>query len=259
VGNRSFKMGWLAKGALVVGALALCAMTSAPANAASLRRAGTTGSNGNGSNGGPTGNYLFTWYAVTGDTYGNGTNIIRLVDPNGCGNNGISNNDCASEVPECAMVYVFDSDQEMEECCGCPITPNGIATIDVSSNLLANPTSPVTATDAGTIVVVGSSLNVASCPMNSPTSFIPGSCNSLGYSAPGCAPYVAAVTAGDTNLDGSITHDQKIGGTSGLTEIPLFDQGAGDPTNNAYLVAECGSISGNGSASVGYCTCPTSD
>jgi hypothetical protein len=255
VGNRSFKFGWLAKGALVVGALALVAM-SAPANAATLRRSGTTGANANGGNGGPTGNYLFTWFATLNDG-GNGDNVLRLIDPNGCSNGfGISNGACTSEVDQCAMIYVFDDDQEMGECCGCPITPNELEEYSVEDDLANNFQQASPDNGAGVIVVVGSAINAPlGCnPANQ-------TCNQIapGPGVPGCDPTVPAVTAGDTNLDGSITHNQVIGGVSGLTEIPLFDQGAGDPVDDAYLVNECGAIAGNATASAGFCHCPSVD
>jgi len=250
--DRSFKFGWLAKGLLAVGALALVA-TSLPANAASLRRAGTTGANANSGNGGPTGNYLFTWYATLDDG-GNGDNLLRLVDPNGCSNGfGISNGACTSEVDQCAMIYVFDDDQEMGACCGCPLTPNELRLFSVRAELANNFQAQTPLSGAGVIVVVGSAINA------------PTGCNPLNKTckqifpgvpgAPGCDPTQPALTAGDTNLDGSITHNQAIGGVSNLTEIPLFDQGSGDPADNAYLVNECGVIAGNASANAGYCYC----
>ena len=250
--RRSFKFGWLAK-ALVIGALGLLAMTT-PAKAASLRRAGTTGANGNNANGGPTGNYLFAYYD-TDETYGNGDNLLRLIDPNGCGNGfGISNGACTSEADQCAMIYVFDDDQEMGECCGCPITPNELVEFSVEGNLTKNFQQQVPDIGNGTIVVVGSGFNAPTgCnPLNE-------TCNSFGSpssGAPGCDPTRPPIIAGDTNLDGSITHNELISGTHGLTEIPLFDQGSGDPGDDAYLVAECGVIAGNASRLAGFCNCP---
>src|SRR5579862_5146566 len=225
---------------------------SSPAHAASLRRSGTTGANGNGAEGGPTGNYLFTWFATSTDG-GNGDNILRLIDPNGCGNgSGITNGSCTSEVDQCAMIYVFDDDQEMGECCGCPITPNELLSFAVETQLANNFQQAIPDNGSGTIVVVGSAINapVGCNPANA-------TCEQLaeGPGIPGCDPTVPAITAGDTNLDGSITHNQIISGQAGLTEIPLFDQGAGDPVENAYLVNECGAIAGNASHRAGFCHC----
>src|SRR5215470_8614777 len=39
----------------------------------------------------------------------------------------------------CADIYVFDNRQEMEECCHCPISPNGLLTLSLTTNLLNRP------------------------------------------------------------------------------------------------------------------------
>ena len=41
----------------------------------------------------------------------------------------------------CAMIYVFDANQEMQECCGCPVTNDGLRTLSLVTNLTANPVS----------------------------------------------------------------------------------------------------------------------
>ncbi len=38
----------------------------------------------------------------------------------------------------CASVYVFDSAEELNECCSCRITPNGILSLSVNTNLTSN-------------------------------------------------------------------------------------------------------------------------
>jgi len=248
---------------LAVGAFLVAA--AVPANAASLRRGGAPGANGSGSNGGPTGNYLFAWYdifnGVGTNTHNetpqfapaNADDVIRYVDPNGCGNSGVSNGVCGSETDLCAMIYVFDDDQEMGECCGCRITPNELETFSVRNNLVNNWGLGTQDNGSGVIVTVGSAVNDASATGGCSVGASNNACHR------GCNPAIALVTTGPTNLDGSITHDQLIAGTSGLTEIPLFDQGAGETTNNAYLVAQCGALNGNSSHTNGFCNCPTDD
>lgn len=39
----------------------------------------------------------------------------------------------------CAMIYVYRPDQELSECCGCKITPNGLLKLSVNNNLTNNP------------------------------------------------------------------------------------------------------------------------
>ena len=50
---------------------------------------------------------------------GAGDNILRLINPNGAANGNLAG---AQEQTVCAMIYVFDDDEEMGECCGCPLS-----------------------------------------------------------------------------------------------------------------------------------------
>src|SRR5208282_3596844 len=38
----------------------------------------------------------------------------------------------------CANIYVFDTAEEMQECCSCEITPDGYLDLSVNTNLLGN-------------------------------------------------------------------------------------------------------------------------
>jgi len=38
----------------------------------------------------------------------------------------------------CAMIYVFDDIEEMQACCGCPVTPDGVRTMSVINNVTKN-------------------------------------------------------------------------------------------------------------------------
>ena len=38
----------------------------------------------------------------------------------------------------CALIYVFDPQQELSECCGCKITPDGLLTLSVDNDLTSN-------------------------------------------------------------------------------------------------------------------------
>jgi hypothetical protein len=61
----------------------------------------------------------------------------------------------------CAMIYVFDNDQEMNECCGCLTTPDGLRTLSVKNNLTNNPLTAVVAT--GDIKIVSAKVNGYPC------------------------------------------------------------------------------------------------
>jgi hypothetical protein len=53
----------------------------------------------------------------------------------------------------CAMVYVFDQDQQMSECCGCLVSQDGLLTLSLNKNLLSNPLTGA-ASKSGTVMLV---------------------------------------------------------------------------------------------------------
>ncbi|MFZ0939682.1 MAG: Ig-like domain-containing protein [Candidatus Sulfotelmatobacter sp.] len=67
-------------------------------------------------------------------------------------NNSLTNPDATVQVtnvgmtggPLCAMIYVFDARQEMSECCGCSISPDGIRTLSVQNDLTSHPATGIT-------------------------------------------------------------------------------------------------------------------
>jgi hypothetical protein len=237
--------------ALVAGAFLVAIALSASANAATLRRGSTAGSSS--VTGSQPGSVLWTYYDTceeahnaggtevpgTCNSFGNGDNIIRLVNPNGSANGGLAGEEVSSL---CAMIYVFDDDEEMVACCGCLISPAGLLSISVDHNLLVNPIigGASDGVEQGSIAILASQQTT------------PGPC--MAGNAPGFTP--SSATA---NLLGSITHNLAVGNldggsTSGLTEIGLFDDANGDASNVTYLENECSALVGNGS-DAGNCTC----
>lgn len=243
---------------------------SVSVNASSLRQGSTAGA---GSTGTIPGQVLWGYYETTfigtlcSDTTapipdgcnheGHGDNILRLVNPNGFANTNLAG---AISQPVCAMIYVFDDDQEMGECCGCPLSSTELATFSFNGNLTSNwgisgpeggfeglgSIAVVAASVDTDIVGIGSSSNGKGCAITQS-----GACNG------GCDPtnvpgYVVTTT---NNVLGSITHHQGIPFTVGITEVSLADDGAGDPTNLVYLQNQCGALVGNGTGA-GICNCP---
>ena len=175
-------------------------------------------------------------------------NIVRLVDPLGCGNGAILNVACHGETELCAMIYVFDNDQEMGECCGCPMTPNELQVYSVTDNLADNWALASGPSGSG-VVVIG-----VGVPQNSNYTCSTNSGRTNPACNFGCDPTQGFQPA--STIFGSISGAQQIGTKRNLTELPLFNNGVGDPVDDAYLVNECGVLVANGSGS-GYCTCPT--
>jgi len=62
----------------------------------------------------------------------------------------------------CAMIYVFDNDQQLTECCGCLVTANGLRTLSVGKNLTNNPLTGVVSNN-GVIKIVSSTVNNSPC------------------------------------------------------------------------------------------------
>jgi hypothetical protein len=61
----------------------------------------------------------------------------------------------------CAMIYVFDQDQQMTECCGCSVSHNGLLTLTVPG-LTLNPLTGVVSHN-GVIKVVSAAVNDSPC------------------------------------------------------------------------------------------------
>ncbi|HMK31054.1 MAG TPA: hypothetical protein VK473_15335 [Terriglobales bacterium] len=66
----------------------------------------------------------------------------------------------------CADIYVFDDNQEMSECCACPITANGLLILSLNYDLNGNPLTGFPAPTNGVIKIVSD--NRANCDPTSP-------------------------------------------------------------------------------------------
>jgi hypothetical protein len=73
----------------------------------------------------------------------------------------------------CAMVYVFDNDQQMDECCGCITTPDGLRTFSVTKDLTSNPLVG-TVVNHGDIKILTSSVNNSPCDPTTNVQIEPG-------------------------------------------------------------------------------------
>jgi len=132
----------------------------------------------------------------------------------------------------CAMVYVFDADQQLSECCGCVETHNGLRTLSVRNNLTSNPLTGVRSTN-GVIKVVSAAVNDSPCD---PTSNV----------------------SPKANLRVWVTHIQNPVGTAyPITETESSDSTLG-ATELANLQAQCAFVNILGSGH-GICSCGTGD
>ena len=132
----------------------------------------------------------------------------------------------------CAMIYVFDADQQLSECCGCVETHNGLRTLSVRNDLTSNPLTGRVSTN-GVIKVVSSAINNSPCD---PTSNV----------------------SPKANLRAWGTHIQNpVGAAFPITETESSDSTLG-ATELANLQAQCAFINILGSGQ-GVCSCGTGD
>ena len=74
-------------------------------------------------------------YFANANTPGAPDATVRIVNP---GTKG-SESTAAEAADLCALIYIFDANQQLSECCGCSLTPNALATFSVNGNLTAKP------------------------------------------------------------------------------------------------------------------------
>src|ERR1700758_234754 len=128
----------------------------------------------------------------------------------------------------CAMIYVFDQDQQLTECCGCIETHNGLRWLSVRSNLTSNPLTGVVSKN-GVVKVVSAAVNNSPCD---PTSNV----------------------TPKANLRAWVTHIQNAVGTAyPITETESSDSTLG-ATELANLQAQCAFVNILGSGQ-GICSC----
>lgn len=101
-----------------------------------------------------TGDRAFTLFAQIQDAfqikyfninYGSGNIIVSNAGSMSSGNNPADD----SSGTICANVYSFDPNEEMQTCCACPVTPNGLSSLNVNEdiiaqNLIVNPSTAIT-------------------------------------------------------------------------------------------------------------------
>ncbi|MGB8721606.1 MAG: hypothetical protein WCD15_02465 [Terriglobales bacterium] len=129
-----------------------------------------------------------------------------------------------------ASFYVFDDSQELQECCGCPITPDGLLSESVNEELTANSLTGKKNT-RGVIKIISSSVP---------------------------ADFTNVPTAG---LRGSSTHVQRATPTAGafhVTETSLPDSNLSS-TEETSLETSCGYLVSLGSGQQGICACTPED
>jgi len=156
-------------------------------------------------------------YFANANTAGAPDGTVRIDNPGTSGGN------------LCAAIYVFDVYQEMSECCSCLVTPDGLRTLSVNTDLTSNPLTGVTL-NTGVIKIVSTRANGTICP--APTSLTP----------------TAAVRSWATHIQNS---------NFTITETASQDA-TFSATEQVGLQNECHAIHLDGS-NAGICSCGTGD
>jgi len=154
---------------------------------------------------------------------------------------------------QCALIYVFDKDQQLAECCGCRITPNGLIKLSVNNDLTSNALTGVSPV-RGTFVVVASNPNA--------TAVNPAPAGS----SPGCQPGLPAIQAAQSSVGSIAAWSTHVQDTGELTEGNFVAGGNNTTANSdrsvvatAGFAAKCLTNSIVNGSGHGLCSCPTED
>jgi len=65
------------------------------------------------------------------------------------------------------MIYVFDQKQQLAECCGCPVSLDGLLVLSLRNDLMANPLTGIKSTDGVVNVVAADHAGNPNCDASS--------------------------------------------------------------------------------------------
>ena len=133
----------------------------------------------------------------------------------------------------CAMIYVFDNDQQLTECCGCVVTPNGLRTLSVGKNLTNNPLTGVVSNN-GVINIVSALPNNSPCDPTTGFDFTP------------------TVRAWSSHIQ------NKVGSAYPVTETEFTNATLSETEFAGNLIDQCFFVQRLGSGH-GICSCGTGD
>ena len=142
------------------------------------------------------------------------------------------------DVDLCAMIYVFQDDQQLTECCGCLVTPNGLRTLSVSKDLTNNPLTGISTKPVDGVIKILSAL-----PNDTPR----GVCDPTVNFEP-----VPTIRAWASHIQ------NKVGTAYPITETPFTDATLSEAEGGLNLLDQCFFAQRLGSGKA-VCTCGTGD
>jgi hypothetical protein len=167
-------------------------------------------------------------YFANANTTGAADATLRLTNPGSAGGS------------VCANIYVFDTNQELSECCSCYLSPDGLRTLSINNDLTANPLTGIALT-TGVIKLVSNVATSTTCPS------LPVRMN----------PVSGGVRAWVTHIQNANSAGGGQNTSFAVTETPSQDATLSAAEENR-LNAQCNAIALDGSSS-GQCTCGTGD
>jgi hypothetical protein len=167
------------------------------------------------------GSYVVSYFA-NAHTAGAPDGTLALVN-----DGNVSDASTAGDL--CAAIYVFDDNENMQECCSCRVTPNGYLSLSINSNLTAN-NPPNKTLHRGVIKILSSAPSGGACDPTTANAHIHG------------------------GIHGWLTHIEKVGtgfdhSTEDLKDSTLGASETGD------LAEDCSLIRSHGNGVTGVCSC----
>ena len=161
-----------------------------------------------------------------------GDSVINLTNTgaNGASLNGPGFGGAAGNI--CVNVYAFSPDEQLVSCCSCLITPNGLASLSVNSDLISN---TLTGVRPNSVVVklvntgAGAGFTGTTCT------------NSAATAGTAAFPLAAGMLGFGTTI-----HAAPVAGTFGVTETPFLSATL-STQELASITNRCANIIGNGS------------
>jgi len=182
---------------------------------------------------------------------GQGDNVLRIVNPTSA---------ATSPAPGwlCAMIYVYDDIEELEACCGCPVSADQVFSLSVQRGITNNFATNTKKNSQGAIEILSSNPNYQLAPTN-PNGFplpgvfpVPG--NVFDWACNPGAPLALTPTLRSSMSHPEINAPTIPGAFIAGTSVEEFTTYVPDPTELSNMVNDCNIVQVNFSGS-GACNC----
>jgi len=178
-----------------------------------------------------------------------GQGFVNITSP--FEGNQTATNPVVQEGEMCAMIYVLNTDQAVEACCGCPITADGLLTLSISGNLAPNPVASGKILHDGSIRILSTAINSAITGLTLPRGV---NCDAVtGACCDPTADRGAKPLVPQLELAAWANHVQNTQITEAVFQTTPAAEAAGDLTS---LPSACAFAVETGSGQ-GVCTCGT--